>query len=156
MEKKLIYVLIALITIVYVHYTIKINASFDLIQTSINDIKPQMLFEKLPIIINEPIVNPNQLTYTIFKYMHLYKRFKKLTKSHRCKSKYTVIFSPNCNQNVKVQHPFYNETVELPLGQHQCIIMPARWIIQIENNKIIESIELDDLFSLICRLFNLL
>lgn len=152
MNKRLIYILIALVITVYINFTIKVNPAFDLIQTSLEDFKQSMLFEKVPIILNESIVNPNQLSYTIFKYMYIHKRFKKVSQKHRCNSKFTVVYNSANDHSVKIQHPFYNETIEVMLKQYQCIILPVKWLIHVKSDGI-ECIELDDILSIFCKLF---
>ena len=82
---------------------------FQMLQTSIPYFKPELLLEKQPIYINEPIVNPADLFNTVFRYLYVKHTLsisdKKLLKQNL--SKYVIIYNDNSDDDivVKLIHP---------------------------------------------------
>lgn len=83
-------------------------SQFQMLQTSIPDLKPELLLEKQPIYIEEPIVNPADLFNTVFRYLYIKHTLsisdKMLLKQNL--SKYVIIYNDSDDDIVvKVIHP---------------------------------------------------
>jgi hypothetical protein len=154
MNKKLLFVLIALMIVVYIRSAIEINKGFDMVQTNISDINIDMLMEKIPIIINEGIVNPNDLTYSIFRFLYSYKKIGELKPCdtyQKARSRFTILYNDTESCTVNVKHPSFEKNVDVQLLKNQCIIIPFRWVYKSEQK--IKSIQLYDMLSILCLLF---
>ena len=90
-----------------------------MLQTGIPDFKPDLLLEKQPIYLEEPIVNPADLFNTVFRYLYIKHTLsisdKKLLKQNL--SKYVIIFNDNADEDiiVKILHP--SNKPHIPLRQ---------------------------------------
>lgn len=82
---------------------------FQIVQTSIVDFNPQLLLEKQPIYLEDPVVNPADLFNTVFRYLYVKHTLsisdRKLLKQNL--SKYVIIYNDNSNKDVvvKIIHP---------------------------------------------------
>ena len=162
---KLIIILVILILVVYIKYYLSPNPIFQILQTSISKARPKLLFEKSPIVIEEPLVNASDLLSILFKYLYILKK-NVLTTSQNViqqnKCKYLVL-SPKDKDGAVVQivHPKHSRImkhtnyaksktsiafVDIQLKQHQCMILPIHWWYK-TNSSFVERIQLDDIVS---------
>lgn len=146
MTKLLILILCVLFAFIYHNYTTLPNKNFDLIQTNIQDVSLKMVFEKIPIVINQQIKTPFELTNTIFKYLYIYKVFDNgLKTNYNCKAKYALVYCDS-DYDLTLKNPLYKDQVILPLKHHQCVIIPHMWVIS--SSKKVNLILMYDLMTL--------
>jgi hypothetical protein len=68
--KFLIVVLLILITAIVLNYTFSFRHTFEILQTNVATINPNVFWERHPVIIEDAIVDPRQLLKTTMKYMY--------------------------------------------------------------------------------------
>ena len=96
---KLLILIIALIIIIYFNYYNKYNKNFEIIQLTSNKLNSDILHEKLPILIEDPISNVNDFICALLTYEYTFK------KNHN----YTINnFSNSVNQNLAYHLIIYN------------------------------------------------
>ena len=79
-----------IICVTYVWLSVRSNSSYTILQTNVEKLHPNMLNEKLPIVVETPIVDTNQLLDSVFKYQYL-KRSSLISKTtERGDGKYVV------------------------------------------------------------------
>lgn len=66
-------ILVLLILMVYIKYYGKYNDGYEMVQTNLNQVNIDLIYEKNPVLIYEPITKPKQLLSTLFKYSYLIK-----------------------------------------------------------------------------------
>jgi hypothetical protein len=148
-QKRMLIFLVGLIIIFYLQYYNQISDKLELIQTDISDIHINMLFERIPIIINEPMVNPDDLTRTIFKWLYVYKKFTAHQDATKvCKARYTVLYSEQAEHVVHLRNPKYEESVSIQLAARQCVIIPYKWLITSSKEVRVQIIELHDILTI--------
>jgi len=142
---------------------------FDIIQLSLSRIEPSFLFEKNPIIINEPIMSPIHLTETLFKYLYVKKTqsFRSDPSTfHQSRCRYALLYPRHADGSIKIVHPRKSkflidateesmkhiQYVEVKLKKRQVIIVPMYWWYQVENAHF-GHVELDDSLSYVKRLY---
>lgn len=104
---KLVLFLITLIIIIYINYYNKYNNYFQIIQLTSDKINQDILHEKLPILLEDPISNPNDFIYVLFTYEYIFKKYFKYNKNK---------FSNNVNKNLAYYLIFYNSSDnEIPI-----------------------------------------
>lgn len=165
---KLYLVLIILVIMVYLKYYLAASNDFQIIQASITKVNPKHLFEKQPIIIDEPLVNTSSLTKTLFKYLYTFKREKNTIPSNvilQNKYKY-MILSPqaHASSTVYIAHPKHSMLIKnalqkptmthvkpliaIKLKKNQCMILPLHWWYKTEHDQF-QVIMMDDLLTII-------
>lgn len=161
----LFFILFVLIFIVYLRFLLQPNINFQILNISISKIQLSHLFEKLPIVITESLVQPQDLSKTVFKYLYVKKNYKSKVipdKYHQNKSKYLIIYPRKNELTINVVHPKKSkflksssedslkmvEYVEMKLNKRQVLILPMYWWYQTDSENF-GIIELDDIFSLI-------
>ena len=96
---KLVIFIIILITIIYINYYKKFNKNFEIIQLSSEKLNNDILHEKLPILLEDPISSPNDFINVLFTYEYIFKK----------KIDYKVNkYSPLVNQNLAYYTIIYN------------------------------------------------
>jgi hypothetical protein len=150
---------------VYTHLYLQVNEEFNILNISISGIKSEHLFEKSPIVIHEPLVNPFDLTITIFKYLCVKTKHKQNVIAHeyqQVKCRYLVLYPRKNGHALAVVHPKKSkylksqseesmknvEYVDIKLNKRQVIILPMYWWYKtdIENYG---GIEIHDIMSYI-------
>lgn len=100
---KLIIFIIILIIIIYINYYKKYNNNFQILQLTSNKLTQDILLEKLPILIEDTISNPNDFINVLFTYEYLFKKKLKYNKNK---------FSNRVNQNLAYHLMIYNSNNE--------------------------------------------
>ena len=98
MNKLLIFIIILNI-IIYLNYYSKYNKKFEIIQLTSDKINQDILHEKLPILIEDPISNVNDFIYVLLTYEYVFKKDHKYTKNN---------FSNKVNENLAYHLIIYN------------------------------------------------
>jgi len=139
------------------------NSSYEILNISIAKISPSHLFEKQPIVIQEPLVQPMDLCSSLFNYLYIKKKHIKKTISNvymQNRSKYLIIYPRENNLSLNLVHPKqslflkhmtkeslkYVEYVEFKLKKRQCLIIPMYWWYS-TNSENFGKIELEDVLS---------
>jgi hypothetical protein len=163
---KLVLILIAMIAIIYFRYYLSANPHFEILQSSIENVKPSLLFEQSPLIIEEPLVNPGSLTKTLFKYLYVLKRDVATTLPNvlmKNKAKYLIISPISDAGVIQISHPRHSALIRraiqkkdirqvpianVKLNPNQCMILPMHWWYKTDTSQY-RKIELDDVLSLL-------
>lgn len=137
----ILYIISILLSWIYYSYYTKVNNFIQINQVFLEDFKPDLLYEKNPILIYDRLQNPDDLTKTIFKYTFLFK--KNIKKNlYITKSKYTIVYSEKDTIiNITPRENF----VTIKIAPYQVIILPYGWKISSEDT--LDLIQLDDIFS---------
>jgi hypothetical protein len=117
---------IVIIAVFYIWLSVRTNSSYTIIQTSVEKLHPTMLNEKLPIVIETPIVNPDQLLQTVFKYQYIKRSFVSKLDGKNTYG-YMLFYSKNDMAIVSVKHPRYFEVTKVKLYKNQILILPVLW-----------------------------
>lgn len=172
--KVLLGVLITLIIIVYIYYYNSYKRDYNILQTYLTSVDLSLVYEKYPIVIYDSIINPEELTKTLFAYSYIFRNNKVhygQTNPIYNSSKHLIIW---CEQDsiINIVNPKYKEQfdwkkreglkiatvplsnikntsiqyVTVKLKKHQVIILPAFWIFT--SSKSVKMIQLDDLLSI--------
>ena len=168
--------LIVMILLVYIQFYNKFNKEYQIIQTEVDKVDLDMLYEKNPILIYEPLTRPKELLSTLFKYSYITKNEYQID-THNIylnNCKFSIVYSDNTQDEtyVNIINPIYknklkfkklknghliskiafqdaNEVqyITLKLRTNQVLLLPSHWMIQTTN--IVQKIDMDDVFSLI-------
>jgi hypothetical protein len=170
---RLIKVLLVTILIAYIYAYLKTNPQFQILQTSISKIQPRHLFEKSPIIIEEPIVNPLDMVKTTFKYLYIRKKTKMINRFDvltQNKSRFVILTPKQGGAYIQISHPSNTNAiknmasakdsksirpplVDIKLSPNQVIVLPPYWWYKVESSSQIQLIELDDMLSILFKHF---
>lgn len=165
---KLVILLIVLVVLVYTKYYLKPNPIFQILQASITKVKPSLLFEKSPIVIEEPLVRLQDLLDSIFKYLYIMKRTFVATPANvlqQNKCRYLLLSSRNEDTTVQIAHPKHTRLirssssqsskqertislVDIKLQKNQCLVLPLHWWYKTPTENI-QRIQLDDVLSIL-------
>ncbi len=96
---KLLLLILILIIVIYINYYNKYNNKFEILQLTSDKFKQNILHEKLPILIEDPISNVNDFIYVLLTYEYIFKKDHKYTKN---------ILSNNINENLAYHLIIYN------------------------------------------------
>ncbi len=102
MNKLFIFIII-LIIIIYLNYYNKYNKNFEIIQLTSDKLKQDILQEKLPILLEDPISNPSDFIHVILTYEYIFKKDYEFTTNN---------FSNRVNQNLAHHLLIYNSNDE--------------------------------------------
>ena len=100
---KLFILIIILIIIIYINYYKKYNKKFEIVQLTSDKLNQNILQEKLPILIEDPISNPSDFIHVLLAYEYLFKKELKYTKNN---------FSNRVNQNLAYHLIIYSSNEE--------------------------------------------
>lgn len=125
-------ILIAILLYVQLTYPTRYRPDFEIIQTDVSRLKPTMILEKYPIVIDDRIVDPKALLATTFKYQ--YNWIKEPTTLIGCpRAKYTLFYNNTAaTANIDIVHPQYKHIATPPLTRimlhsYQTLILPPLW-----------------------------
>lgn len=167
----LLITVVTLITLLYMSYYSKYAKEFNLIQTFLSNLTPELLYERNPIIIYDALATPKDLLKTIFKYQYLIQQENTTLENSiiAIKSKFSLVFSTNVEKaTIKLINPMFlssfkwktvkrqrltdtdiNSTnvsyIDIQLKKHQVMILPPHWIIQSSSK--LNKIDIDDIIS---------
>jgi hypothetical protein len=177
MTKFLFIIVILLIISIYIHYYSKYNNSYEIVQTYLDKVNIDMLYERNPIVIYDSIKTPKQLLGTLFKYSYVSKSEYKINTNYPIlnQAKFSFIYSTNpydiyvnlVNPSYKTDMKWVKQTnvktmdkvstvslddtqvqyITLKLKPYQVVIIPMHWIIQTDTP--IVKYNLDDFVSLL-------
>ena len=107
--KILIFFIILLISLIYIKYDLKYNTNYQILQLSSDKINQDILYEKLPIIIEDKINNILDFIHVILSYEYIHKnkiKFNSLNKINQNLSNYLIMYNHNNKPiNIYLSHP---------------------------------------------------
>jgi hypothetical protein len=167
--KVLLVFTICLVLLVYIQHYRKHNTAYKIIQSSLDKIDINTLYERYPIIISDKIVDPTKLIDTLFKYSYAFKAIRTQNGSpipYRTLNKYLIIYNIKNDIDINIISPFYQkdfhnnttalansnvEYVTIKLKKQQVLILPSYWLYQTMQPH--HTIAFNDPFSLLLQLW---
>lgn len=161
----LIALIVVLFLFVYIQHYLKYATGYRIIQSSLDTININTLYERYPIVISDRIVKHDVLTKTLFKWTYSHSSQGNRPGSsivHTSRHKYLLLFSPSQNVTMNIIQPKYQsefstrqqelqdsaaQYVTIKLKKQQCLILPSHWMYQ--TNQPYSFIALDDPISII-------
>lgn len=158
-SKTLLLCLMGLVCAIYLRYYLSPNPKLEILQTSISQLQPQLLFEKLPIILNEGIVDPLDLVRKVFRFLYIYKKHITTFPQDtwvKNKARYLVVYSLNPDGILGITHPKNpKHHIHIKLSAHKCIILPTSWSYNIYSHpQHFKAYELYDMTSILLQPVN--
>lgn len=155
--KVLTVIVILLILFVYIRFYTKPNVSIELIQPRIEQLAPQQLFEKSPIVLSERIASIDQLLKSTFKYMYLSSTISEVNDSKWLQNRHRyIIIHADTSSTITIVHPHkmnspyndsYTDAVAVKLESKQVLIIPYKWWYKVDGN--CKLYKLHDILSLL-------
>jgi len=175
--KLLILVVIVLIITIYARYYSKYSEGYNIIQTYLDKINLNLLYERSPIVIYDSIKTPKQLLKTLFKYSYMSKHEYTINtcEVHLSKSKFSFMFHTGKSNDtiiVNLINPIYKkdfknwqknkqgisftptpiaetsvEFVSVKLKPYQVLVLPTHWSFQVATSESVTKVDLDDAFT---------
>lgn len=170
--KVLITVLVLLVTVIYLRYYLTYKDDYNILQTYLDRVDINVIYEKYPVVIYDRVKDPSQLLKTLFAYSYVFQRGPTAIPSNRLitnKSKYVILHSGTNDAEIHVLNPKYAQAINnkesladiapeanaqyvtIKLRANQVLILPCHWIYQASEP--IQSIRLDDVLSAIVSFF---
>jgi hypothetical protein len=155
-SKELVLILCSLVLIIYIKYTFSSNPNFDILQVSIQNLNLDILFEKLPVIITERIVDPQEFVKQVFKYTYIYKNVSNNVdplKWHSVRSRYLLLYNQSDECLLDIAHPREKKKIniayiQIRMQRNQCCILPTWWMYRCPNN-LFTTIKLHSLMTIL-------
>lgn len=134
----LTYIFIIIICLFWLYYYCKKRNDFQIIQSNLNNIRDDVLYEKYPIIIYDKIVNVTDLLNTLFKYQYICKFTKNINTNTSLKnySKYMIIHNTYTHDIEVSLSNNHNENVVIIIPAYNVLIIPFMWSVNSLDNKI--------------------
>lgn len=126
----LTYICIIIIVVAYVYLYTKPKNDFQLIQSTLNNITDDYLFEKYPIIIHDKLVNIDDLTDSLFKYQYLFKTYSIIDAHTTLQNRYKFMIIHNTNEedcHFNLTNPSKKYTINTMLPSYNIAIIPFKW-----------------------------
>lgn len=170
--KTLVVILVVLVVAIYMQYYNNYKSDYNILQTYLDNIDLNVLFEKYPIVIYDRVLDPRQLLKTLFVYTYTFKKefiLNPVTPVYNG-SKHMIIWSQDKDVSVNIINPKYKgrikwtrtkgatsstvplteldneiQYVTVKLKTNQIMILPAFWIFDASSR--VNVIQLDDLLS---------
>ena len=150
----LVLIILVLLVIVYLFlYAKQPHEIPEIIQCSVTKLTPELLSEKQPIILHEPIINVDSLYKTVFAYQYTSKHEsdKIINEFERTDSKYTIITPPHKDLSIDLGIPtktgVCDKFIKVNMQKNQLLIVPPLWYVRCDS--LIKKITLDDPVSMI-------
>lgn len=169
--KILACVTILLVLFVYVSYYAKYNTRIDIAQAYINQLDLNLLYERNPIIVYEPIVDPKHLLTTLFKYQYTFSKTYTTVPGflYVAHSKFSIVYSEDDSTIIQLINPTNKSKmswkpakhntyvsdvqleeskvpfVDIKLKKRQVLLLPSHWIVGSDSP--LQKIDLDDMTS---------
>lgn len=148
--------LAVLILLLYIRYYVGVNPHFELLQMKLHLVQVHHMMEKLPIVLEESIVNPLELLNTLFKYLYVYKTSYVISgeisenpiTSKTNYARFILLCSSSDNTKVNLVHPNKKNAVQIVLRKNKCLIIPCWWMFNVEGGSA-TVYELYDIISLL-------
>lgn len=160
-SKKLAIALGVLVVVIYMRYYMLPSSKSELLQMPLASLDAKCLFEKLPIVIDDGIVDPLDFIHKVFKYLYVYKTITngltdidyKGSNAIRSSARFTLLISSHDENIVVLKHPTQGTGISVQLRKHKCIIVPYKWQYSCSRNISTQRYELHDLLTAIASRF---
>lgn len=169
--RKLFIIIIILIVCIYINYYKKYKTDYNIIQSTIDTIDINLLYEKYPILIYSNILDPKELLHTLFAYSFVFKTETLITPIVPTinTSKYLLIWNEEQDIMINIINPKYKKLIQwtkykkliistkpidelndvqyisIKIKQNNVLILPHYWIF--ESNDPLHLLQLDGLFT---------
>lgn len=113
--KILLVIVILLIVFIYIHYYSKYNDTYEIVQTYLDKVNIDMLYERNPIVIYDSIKTPKQLLGTLFKYSYVSKSDYKIDTKYPImnRAKFSFVYSTNDQDTyINLINPSYKSSMK--------------------------------------------
>lgn len=114
--KILMIVVVLLIVFIYIHYYSKYNDTYEIVQTYLDKVNIDMLYERNPIVIYDSIKTPKQLLGTLFKYSYVSKSEYKMDTNFPVmnRAKFSFVYSTSNEQDTYINliNPAYKASMK--------------------------------------------
>jgi hypothetical protein len=156
------YVVFAVIAIawllwVYVRYYTTPNPVPSILQTSLDSCTPELLGEKLPVILTDRVTDHRDLLKTVFKYQYIRAGRETACKPEATKAtaRFTLLYLPDAilqeTSHVDVVHP-NGTSVRVVLRHGTTLVLPPQWTYRCGPGGVV-SVPLYDTYHAISYLF---
>jgi len=167
---SILHLFIIMIIVSYVILYTRPKTYTEILQTNVEDISPELLLEKQPVLIFDTIVNLDDIINTTFKYMYTFKKKQSLILEeqppvYQNNSKY-ALFHNNTDADIKIditksrikqnhfnifatiikEHESKN-SIQIILKPHNVLILPYLFYFEPRND--IDVVFLNDIFHMI-------
>lgn len=147
---------VAIIICAYIYIYLKPKEDFQILQSNLNNITDNVLYEKYPIIINDAVINAEDLLSTLFKYQYVFNKHVVLDENVDLinYTKFLVVHNKNsavCYFDVS-NPPMYSTKITLMLPPFNVMVLPYRWKLYNTNHKL-HCIELNDLIHFFTNIY---
>lgn len=174
--KVLIIILILLILLMYFKFYGKYNTENRILQVYLDNITPNILMEKYPVLLYDKIVNPQDLISSLFYGLYNFQTdsVKWIGNPVLSSSKYTLLFNNSSMSYINIVSPINRahflwrkeageiistsplseisvEFFTIKLKRNQLLVLPPYWIYQ--TAKKIKRIKLNDISSSIYEIY---
>lgn len=170
--QKLLVVVLVLFTILYVQSYLRPKTEYTIIQSYLDKLSVDTLYDKYPIVIYDYLQDPNSLLTSLFAYSFQFKTQSiiSLETFYKTSSKFTLIYNGHANSEISLVSPKYKvdlskrmqdqdssvQYVTVNLKQHQIMILPIKWFFYCVSKRSPMMIMLDDMLSAMLKSVNLL
>lgn len=170
--QTLLYIVLVLLVLLYIQSYLKPKTEYTIIQTYLDKISIDTVYDKYPIIIYDLIQDPKSLLKSLFAYSYQFDTSGKLVpnKIFKAAAKFTLIYNDVSNSVINIISPKFHVDLSKPLKeqdssvqyvtvnlkQHQVLILPLKWYIETPSNTAPSFIMLDDFMSATLRAINII
>lgn len=170
LNKYLVAVLAIMVVVFYAQYYSKYNKDYTIVQTTLDKVNLDLLYERNPIIVYDQLIDPHHLLKSLFAYSYAFASDLSVNATYPLMNtaKYAVLYSQQGNATVNIINPKYASTmplmktgstvlssqplkdlqveyVTIKLKQNQVMILPPLWLY--ESQQPLQCMQLDDLVS---------
>ena len=149
MSRVLIIVLVCLVLSIMLNYELTVKPEFEIIQTSLGDFQLKMLYEKMPVIIQDRIVELGALIKHCFKYQYMGSIQSEKPAPYKVLSnigRFAVLQGSQTRNKITLKNPMFENEAAIVLEQHQVLIIPRKWAYTVDEGSI-KQVILRDLVS---------
>ena len=141
--------IIIILICIYGQYSLRVNPIFELMYVSIEDFDHHMLYEKNPLIISEPLVEPKKVLPKLIGFFAPFeKRYILPTSEEKeLRGKITAVIATQDGQKLQMKHNRLEKSAfTLVMKKNQVILIPRLWKIESEDGTL-QLIRFDDVFT---------
>lgn len=140
-------VLLLSFVVFYINACLKTKSSFQILQSSLDKISDNTLYEKFPIVIEEQVVDSKALLNSLFKYQFTFSKFDSLEPNHEFfnNNKFLILHNRSeSTSQIIIKSPSKKyPPVNIDLPSHYILIVPYKWSVLTTSDKL-HTIMLND------------
>ena len=141
------YICLVIIVIAYSYLYLRPKRDFQILQANLSNIRDDLLYEKYPIILNDPIVNLEDILSSVFKYQYVFKRDMVIEKDSEIRNTYKYMILQNVDTeacSLDVMSPTKTLSTSVIVPSFNVVIIPYMWFVM-NNDQPLKCILLNDL-----------